>query len=59
MSIKAYLTYWMDTGKATALWKKVQKMKHNLSKTSVLFCHLFIICLITLMWILTNLTATL
>ena len=24
----------LDTGKATALWKKFQKMKHNLSKIS-------------------------
>ena len=33
----------LDTGKATALWKKFQKMKHNFSKISELFCHLFIL----------------
>ena len=32
----------MDTGEATALWKKFQMMKQNLSKISVLFCDLFI-----------------
>ena len=30
-----------DTGEATALWKKFQKLKHNLSKISALFCNLF------------------
>ena len=31
----------LDTDKVTALWKKFQKIKHNLSKISALFCHLF------------------
>ena len=57
MSIKSRLLHW-DTGKATALWKKFQKMKHNLSKISALFCHLLILCLMILIWILTNLTST-
>ena len=48
----------LDTGKATALWKKFQKMKHNLSKISALFCHLFILSLMILIWILTILTST-
>ena len=48
----------LQTGKATALWKKFQKMKHNLSKISALFCHLFILCLMILIWILTILIST-
>ena len=31
----------LDTGIATALWKKFQKMKHNLSKISALFLSPF------------------
>ena len=31
----------LQTGKATALWKKFQKMKHNLSKISALFLSSF------------------
>ena len=48
----------LGTGKATALWKKFQKMKHYLSKISAFFCHLFILCLIILIQILTILTST-
>ena len=48
----------LDTGEATALWKKFQKMKHNLSKISALFCHLFIVCLMILTQIPTILTST-
>ena len=63
MSIKLSIN--LDTGEATALeeigiasnWKKFQKMKHNLSKISALF-HLFILCLMILIWILTILTST-
>ena len=49
----------LNTGKATALWKKFQKMKHNLSKISALFCQLFILCLMILIWILTTLISML
>ena len=31
----------LNTGEATALWKKFQKMKHNLSKISALFLSPF------------------
>ena len=41
----------LDTGEATALWKKFQKMKQNLSKISVFFCHFFTFCLVILMCI--------
>ena len=43
------------TTEATALWKKFQKIKHNLSKIRALFCHFFILCLMILTWILTTL----
>ena len=45
----------LDTGEATALWEKFQKIKHNLLKISALFCHLFILCLMILLWIVTTL----
>ena len=48
----------LQTGEAAALWKKFQKMKHNLSKISTPFCHLFILCLMILIYILTTLTST-
>ena len=48
----------LNTGEAIALWKKYQKMKHNLSKITALFCHFFILCLMILIWILTTLTST-
>ena len=31
----------LDTGEATALWKKFQKIEHNLSKISALFLSPF------------------
>ena len=46
----------LDTGEAIALWKKFQKMKHTLSKISAIFCHLFTLCLMILIQILTILT---
>ena len=49
----------LDTGKSTAIWKKFQKMKQNLLKVSVPFCHFYIFCLIILIWILATLTSTL
>ena len=50
-----FLTW--DTGEATGLYKKFQKMKQNLSKINVLFfCNFFIFCLIILIWILATLT---
>ena len=39
--------------------KKFQKMKQNHVKISVLFCHLFILCLMILIQILTTLISTL
>ena len=35
----------LGNGEATALWKKFQKMKQNLSKISAPFRHFFILCL--------------
>ena len=47
----------LNTGEATALWKKSQKLKYHLSKISALFCHFSILCLMILIQILTIFTS--